>query len=152
MGEAQAEQGRGIVRLSWASTALFAVVATLATVFPDQLAVAAAVVDVALFVVGVVAFLWAYALAVGRSRTDAVGIGGLYFLAGSAPKAVRLHLLGSLGVQTTVAIVTASVRVYTPVAFGILVPMLGLGLAGLWGARHGSFPPRQAPGDRTEDA
>jgi hypothetical protein len=31
------------------------------------------------------------------------------------------------------------------VAFGILVPIFGLGLAGLWGARHGVFEARSVP-------
>ena len=34
------------------------------------------------------------------------------------------------------------IRPFTPLAFGILVPMLGLGLIALWGARHGTFPAR----------
>jgi hypothetical protein len=69
----------------------------------------------------------------------AIGIGGLYFLAGSAPKKVQAHLMGSLAVEVVVAIFTASVRVFTSLAFGILVPVFGLAMAGLWGARHGVF-------------
>jgi len=137
--------GRGIITLSWAGTGVFAAVAAVATAFPDEAARAAAVVDVVLFGIGVVAFLWAYGIAVQRSRTDAIGIGGLYFLAGSAPRSVRVQLLTALAVQVVVAVASASIRPYTAVAFGILVPMLGLGLAGLWGARHGTFPPRDAP-------
>lgn len=140
--EDDAPPGGGIAVLSWIGTGVFVAVATVATLLPDEAARAAAVVDVALFAVGVVAFLWAYWIAVQRSRTDAIGIGGLYFLAGSAPKEVRVRLLGSLAVQVAVAVVSASIRPYTAVAFGILVPVLGLGLAGLWGARHGTFPPR----------
>ena len=33
--------------------------------------------------------------------------------------------------------------------FGVLVPMLPMGLAGLWGARHGVYPPRPAPAKKT---
>jgi hypothetical protein len=29
--------------------------------------------------------------------------------------------------------------------FSVLVPMLSLGFAALWGARHGIYPPRPAP-------
>ena len=136
-------EGNGIVTLSWAGTGVFVAVATIATILPDEAAKPAAFVHVALFAVGVVAFLWAYAIAVGRSRTDAIGIGGLYFLAGTAPKEIRVRLLSAFAVQVVVAIVTASIRPYTAVAFGILVPMFGLGLAGLWGARHGEFAPRE---------
>ena len=140
------DAGGGIVLLSWVGTGVFAAVATIATLLPDEAARPAAVVDGVLFVVGVVAFLWAYARAVSRSRTDAIGIGGLFFLAGSAPKVVRVRLLTALAVQVVLAVVSASIRPYTAVAFGILVPMFGLGLTGLWGARHGEFPPREQPG------
>jgi len=139
-----AHEGAGIVVLSWAGTGVFAAVATVSTLLPDEAGTAAAIVDVALFAVGVVAVLWAYAVAVSRSRTDAIGIGGLYFLAGSAPRTVRDRLLGALAVQVVIALVSASIRPYTAVAFGVLVPMLGLGLCGLWAARHGRFPPRSA--------
>ena len=137
------EAGSGIVLLSWVGTGVFAAVATIATLLPDEAAKPAAVVDGLLFTVGVVAFLWAYGIAVSRSRTDAIGIGGLFFLAGSAPKVVRVRLLVAVAVQVVLAVVSASIRPYTAVAFGILVPMFGLGLTGLWGAKHGTFPPRE---------
>lgn len=135
-------EGRAIVTTSLVGTVLFVVVAVAATLAPDALASMAAVVDVVLFFVGVAAFLLAYATAVSRSRTDAMGIGGLFFLAGSAPRRVQVLLLGALGAQTVVALATASIRIYTPLAFGVLVPMFGLGLSGLWGARYGTFDPR----------
>jgi hypothetical protein len=56
---------------------------------------------------------------------------------------VQAVLLGSLVVEVVVGLVAATVRIYTPVAFALLVPMYGLGLAGLWGATYGTFPPRE---------
>ena len=41
------------------------------------------------------------------------------------------------------ALTTASIRIYTPSAFGILVPVWALGLTGLWCARFGEFEVRQ---------
>lgn len=137
-----AVEGSGIVTLSWAGTGTFVAVATIATIFPDEAARPAAAVDGVLFAIGVVAFFLAYARAVSRSRTETIGIAGLFFLSGSAPKVVRVRLWLALAVQIVMAIVSASIRPYTSVAFGILVPMFGLGLMGLWGARHGTFPPR----------
>lgn len=136
--------GWGLVRLSWSATVVFSATAVAAVVVDGFRPVAAAAA-IGLFAAGVVVFLMAYGRAVSRSRTDAIGIGGLFFLAGDvAPTSVRRHLLGSLGCQTAVALATAAAAPYTSLAFGVLVPMLGLGLAGLWGARHGAFGPRAA--------
>jgi hypothetical protein len=134
--------GSRIVRLSWAGTGLFVAGSLAATIAPDTFGVPAAIVDGALFVVGCAAFLWAYAVAVGRSRTDAIGIGGLFFLSGSAPAQIRVRLLVPLAVEVAVAILSASIRPYTVVAFGILVPIFGLACCGVWGARYGRFAPR----------
>jgi len=134
--------GSGIIKASWAGTAVFTVVAIIATIDPDSLGAPAVVVSLLLFAGGSIAMFWAFLIAVQRSREVAIGIGGLYFGAGSAPKEVQRHLMASLAVEVVVALVTASIRVFTSLAFGILVPMWGLGLAGLWCARHGQFAPR----------
>ena len=74
---------------------------------------------------------------------------GLYLLMGSAPRAVQLRLLGALAVQAVVAVTTSvatsDVRPFTPLAFGLLVPMFGLACCGLWAAYHGAFPARRDP-------
>ena len=134
--------GVGIIKASWAGTAVFTIVAVIATIDPDTLGVPAVIVSLVLFTAGTVAMFWAFLIAVQRSRTDAIGMGGLYFGAGSAPKSVQRNLMGSLAAQIVVAVATASIRVFTSLAFGILVPVWGLGLAGLWCARHGEFAPR----------
>lgn len=138
--------GRPIVLASWVGTGVFAVVAVAAAIVPDALGVVAAAVSGLLFVVGCVTFLWAYVVALGRSRTDAISVADLFFLTQCAPKAVQRLLLGSVAVEVVVALATAGARLYTALAFGILAPMYGLGLAGLWGARHGTFP-RRAPAE-----
>lgn len=136
--------GLGIMTGSWVATGAFAAAATVAATFPDRAARPVAVLDIVLFLIGTGAFLLAYARAIGRSRTEQVEIVGVFLLgAGAAPRRVRRSLLGALALQVVVALVTSSIRPYTSVAFGILVPMLGLGLAGLWGATHGRFPPRR---------
>ena len=135
-----------LVTASWAGTAVFVVTAVAAAASDDGPARAVALVTaLGLFALGTVAFLAAYAVAVGRSREDAIGIGGLYFLAGkgTAPPAMKRALLGSLAVQTVVALATATARPYSSLAFGILVPMYGIGLTGLWGARNGTFERRR---------
>ena len=140
--DADEREGAAIITASWAGSAVFTVVAVIATIDPDSLGAPAVIVSLVLFAAGSAAMFWAFLIAVQRSRTDAIGIGGLYFGAGSAPKGVQRQLMGSLAVQVLVALVTASIRVFTSLAFGILVPVWGLGLAGLWCARYGEFSPR----------
>ncbi len=139
--------GARLIKASWVGTAIFTVVAVIATIDPDELGAPAVLVSVSLFAAGSVAMFWAFLIAVQRSREVAIGIGGLYFGAGSAPRTVQRHLMGALAVQVVVALATASIRVFTSLAFGILVPVWGLGMAGLWCARHGEFAPRP-DGDR----
>lgn len=131
-----------MIAASWTGTAVFTTTAVLSTITAAFRATGV-VVALALFAVGCVVFLKAFFEAVERSRTEEIAVSNLYFLSGSAPRGVRWHLLGSTAVQVVVAFATASARPFTAVAFGILVPMYGLGMAGLWAARHGEFPDRR---------
>jgi hypothetical protein len=134
--------GAKIVWASWAGTAAFASTAGLAAVFSGT-AIVALCVALALFVAGCAAFASAFARAVGRSRLEEISVLQLFFLGGAAPAAVRRALIGAVVVQVVVAFATAGLRPNTSLAFGILVPVYGVGLAGMWGARHGDFPPRR---------
>ena len=144
--------GTGLIRLSWWGTAVFTVTAFAAAVGSDWLRWPAVIVALVLFAAGIVTMLWAFAAAVERSRVDAIGVGGLYFGMGSAPRPVRLHLLGALTIQVAVGITTASMRPFTSLAFGTLVPIFGIGLMGLWSARHGEFEPTDPPIDTDTDS
>jgi len=128
------------------STAAWAALAAVAAVGPEVLWPVAAAVSVVLFAVGVVLFLWAFGIAVGRSRTEVLGVGGIYFLAGCAPRPVQWRLLGALAAQVVVSTAVALAHPFTALAFCTLVPMYGLGSAGFWGARYGTFPPRPDAG------
>lgn len=141
MNEMNEDAGSGIVRVTVAGTAVF-VIAAVAALADSSLEPAAVVVDLLLFLGGVIAFLWAYVVAIQRSREVLIGIGGLYFLQDSAPRPIQLRLLGALAAQVVGAFATAGVRPFSGLAFGVLVPVWGLGLCGLWAARYGTFPPR----------
>ncbi len=140
---AEASAGRGIVLASWIATALLAVTAVAADAAPRTLEVPALVVALAMFFGGIAAFVWAYLIAMGRSREAEITLIGVFGLAGSAPGAIRVRLFGALGAQVIVAVSTAAVRPYSSLSFGVLAVMWGLGLVGLWGATYGAFPPRQ---------
>ena len=140
-------KGRGIIRASWAGTVVFGVGTVVGVVAPDQLAWLGFAVSLALFLAGCVVFVWAFVLAVARSRTDEIAVSNLYLLSG-APSAVRAQLFGSLAAEVIVAFGTAAVRPYTIAATAILAPVYSLGLCGLWSARYGTFSPRKPPPKR----
>jgi hypothetical protein len=77
-------------------------------------------------------------------------VAGLFLLQGSAPRDVRRRLLGALAAEVVVGLGVAIARPFTSLAFGLLVPVYGLALAGLWGARHGTFPPRKPASPRKQ--
>jgi hypothetical protein len=130
--------GRGIVRASWASVAFFAVTAIPAASGVDAFAGIAIGISLALFAASLVAWTWAFAIAVVRSANgDDVVVANMFFTVGDAPKEVRRQLFAALGVSLLVAAGTVAGE-----PFGALVPMLPLGFVGLWAARHGSFPRR----------
>ncbi|HEY4332036.1 MAG TPA: hypothetical protein VGM78_05685 [Ilumatobacteraceae bacterium] len=139
-----------IIRTDLIGTGVFAVTALVAAiVFNHAARLPAVFVSLLLFAAGVFAFLWSYWTAVQRSRTDNIAVAQLYLLlSGCAPKPVQRVLNGTLAVQVIVGLGTAIARNRTDgragstLAFGILVPMFGLGLNGLWCARHGTFAPR----------
>jgi hypothetical protein len=139
-------EGGGLVQLSFAGTGALLVAGVVGVLSPDGAGVLTAWVSGVLFVIGVVLFLWGYAVGVVRSREDQITLGGLFFLSGTAPKVVRFRLRIAFAVQVAVAVVAASVRPYTAVAFAVLAPMLGLGAMAMWGARHGTFVPKEDAG------
>jgi hypothetical protein len=139
------EPGAGLVNVTFLGTGALVATSAAAAVAPDAFGTVHAVLSVALFVVGTGAMLWAYALGVSRSRTEDISIGGLFFLAGDvAPAATRRALRVATAVEVVAVVAAASIRPFTEVAFGILAPMFGLGLMGVWGGRHGVFPDRPA--------
>jgi hypothetical protein len=136
--ELLARQGRRIVACGWAANGLFAVTAIPVAAGVDDLLGVAIGVALLLFLVAVGTFVSAFALGLARStRGDNVAVANLFFLQGSAPKPVRRTFLWMFLVCLAVTVGTAA---WEP--FGVLVPMLPIGLAGMWAARYGVFPPR----------
>jgi hypothetical protein len=126
---------------------------TAAVVFNTPTQWVGAITAMSLFTIGVFAFLWSFWNAVQRSRTEQVGVMQVYLLLGApTPKRVRVRMLTLLAVQIVVGLATALARTETAdggagtsLALGVLVPMFGLGLNGLWAAYHATFPPIPEP-------
>lgn len=140
------------LRANVVMTSVFVAVTVLAGVIFDEFwRRSVVVVDLALFAVGVVTFILGYFAAVGRSRSEEISVAGVFLLAGAvADRGVRAVMWTCLTAQVTVGLAGAILRSSTDgrpgsvLAFGVLVPMLGLGLNGWWASRHGAFPPRPA--------
>lgn len=143
-------KGASILRANEILTGLFVVTAAIAVVvFSNPWKVIAATVAITCFSVGVVVFLWGYWTAVQRSRYHNIAVASMYFLTDNcAPKTISRRMNAALAIQVVVSIATALMRSSTDgkpgstLAFGILVPVLGLGMNGLWAALHGEFSQR----------
>jgi hypothetical protein len=129
-----------VVRPAVWGTVAFAVVSLMGVTSPGA-APFVIVFDVILFTLGVLAFVRTLLVAAERSRTEELSVAGIWFLAG-APTPIRLWLLGALAVQVVIGL-AAGMAQPEPGAFGVLVPVYGLGLCGLWSVRSGTFPPRR---------
>src|SRR5262249_56268683 len=99
------------------STVVFAVVSIAAAVLPDPFELVAVPVSLALFLIGSGAFLWAYLVAISRSRFVEISVGGAFFLAGDvAPRDVARALRLLLGIQIVVAVAVAALRPFPALA------------------------------------
>lgn len=137
------DTGAAIVNASFAGTALVVAAGAAGAAAPDTFAGPTVVVSVVLFGIGVAGLLYGYGVGVARSRDDDITLGGLFWLSGTAPKVVRFRLRLAFIAQIVVAFAASAVRIYSPVAFISLAPMFGLGMLAVWGARHGTFFPKQ---------
>jgi len=134
-----AGRGRVIIWSSWAGNLAFLATAVPATLGVTALEDPAIVVALVLFFASLVVWVWALLVAIARTaQGDDVAVTTLFLIEGRVPRRVRRLLYGSLLVCLAITVATA---VADP--FSVLVPMYPLGLIGLWGARHGTFPPRR---------
>lgn len=99
------------------------------------------VITLALFALGIAAFLIGLATAAYRTtQGDDVQVGSMFLLGNRAPKTIRFLLWGAFWGSVLVAALGASDN-----PFAVTVPMLQLACIGLWAARHAAFP-RRKPG------
>src|SRR5262245_28684787 len=133
--------GKKIVVASWATLVLFALVAIPDALGLHALNTPATVVSVGLFLASIPIWIYSFGLALVRStRGRDLAAASWVFLTPSAPKLQRRHLLGATGLCVVIALATGWAN-----PFSVLVPMLQLGFAALWGARHGVYPARKVP-------
>lgn len=157
-GDRETQPGEVIVLADVVGTIAFTVTAvTAAVVFSTPSQWVGAITAMSLFAIGVFTFIWSFFNAVQRSREEQIGVMQIYLLVGPpTPARVRRIMLSMLALQSIVGLATALARSEaedgspgTSLAVGVLVPMFGIGLNGLWAAFHGVFPPRV---DRTAES
>jgi hypothetical protein len=131
--------GKAIVVASWVTLGIFAVATIPDAAGLHALNDVATIVSLVLFLVSLPIWLYSFGLVLARStRGDDIAVGSWVFLKPSAPADVRHHLLGATALCVVIALATAWEN-----PFAVLVPMLQLGFAALWGARHGTYPARR---------
>jgi hypothetical protein len=132
--------GRAIIVSAWIGNLVFAATAIPAATGVDAFDEAAVVAALVLFFVSLVIWCWALLAAIARTaRGDDVTVTTLFLIEGAVPAVARWSLYGAFAVCLAITVGTAAAN-----PFGVLVPMYPLGLIGLWGARHGVYPPRKA--------
>ena len=129
--------GRRIVTASEIGLAGATLAAVADVLWPTGAGGVAAGADLICFFVSLPVWVVSFGLALSRStRGDDIAVASWVFLAGgAAPTPVRRRLLGVFAGSVVLAAATAWAN-----PFVVLVPMLPLGFAALWGARYGTFP------------
>ena len=121
-------------------TVKFALFSVLAAVFGDALYAYMTIFSLTLSALGCAIFLRALFHLAGRSRHEEVSVAGAFLLLEEAAIGAKAFFWSMLGIQLASALIAAGTRFYTPLAFGILVPVFGVGMMSLWGAKHARFP------------
>lgn len=103
------------------------------------------------FLLGAVVYAVAFVIAASRSRDEELWFGGAFFLTESvAAQPARRALYSCLALQCVTGIAGAVIAPFTAMAFGILVPLFGLGSLAWYGARWGEFSPKAPTKPKTK--
>ncbi len=133
-----------IINASLISTAGFGALSAATYLFAERLDVTFAVVCGLVFVAGTLLLGLGIWNGIQRSRVDDVTLTGLLSVDSShVPASARNRLWLAVVLQIVISVLFGSLRPFTQQAFGLLVPILGLGFAGLWGSRFAVFHPRE---------
>lgn len=129
-----------VLRVAVAVTMLHLVATGLGFATARTAGVLSGVINVGLFLVGVVLYVASFLLTAGRSRTEDIWFGGAFLLTGGVvPATHRKLLLGCVAAQIVTGLIGASLRPFTVLAFAVLPPLLGLAIVAFYGARFARF-------------
>ena len=134
-------KGQSLIKISGIGTALFLATGIAASI-QSAFEVVYVIVSLAMFSMGVVLGLRAFAQSVSRSRYEIITTIDLVKIPPSAPKSAKAILYGSLALEVIGSIVLASMQSSTNFAFGILASLFALGNLNMWAIMNGTFKKR----------
>jgi hypothetical protein len=131
--------GRNLVVWAWVANFAVAVTSIPVALGAKDLEPIAAGICVAVLILSIVVWGWAFFKSLARTtRDEDINVGDLFILRASAPKPVRWNLYGALVVSLVIAVATAIQNPATT-----LVPLLPLAYMGLWNAKYQKYPKRR---------
>lgn len=129
-----------LIRLNWQVTVVFLTATLLTHLAAESIDLVYAIASSLLFAIGAGLCFLGFWNGLQRSRTEQVTLPGLLAISSShVPTNERNLVWGAIAAQTVIAVAGASLRPFTPQAFGLLVPLFGIGLATLFGSREADF-------------
>ncbi len=138
--ESLARLERSLIRVGTGLTVIHALSTVLSLFGGTSVRSTTVIVFAVLFLMGVLGCLFAFVVALNRSRHEEVHLAGAFFLAGDVVDSrTRRILYLLLLIQVMVGVGGASLAPFTPVAFSVLVPLVGMALVALTGSLAGTF-------------
>ena len=130
-----------LIKLSVIGTALFLLTGVVASI-QSAFEIVYVIVSLAMFSIGVLLGMKAFAQSVSKSRYEIITTIDLIKLPQGTPQRTKVILYGSLAVEIIGSIVLASLQSSTNFAFGILASLFALGSLNMWAIMNGSFQKR----------
>jgi len=130
-----------LIKLSGIGTALFLLTGVVASI-QSAFEIVYVIVSLAMFSIGVLLGMKAFAQSVSKSRYEIITTIDLIKLPQGTPQRTKVILYGSLAVEIIGSIVLASLQSSTNFAFGILASLFALGSLNMWAIMNGRFQKR----------
>ena len=130
-----------LIKLSGIGTALFLLTGVVASI-QSAFEIVYVIVSLAMFSIGVLLGVKAFAQSVSKSRYEIITTIDLIKLPQGTPQRTKVILYGSLAVEIIGSIVLASLQSSTNFAFGILASLFALGSLNMWAIMNGRFQKR----------
>lgn len=130
-----------LINLSGIGTALFLLTGVVASI-QSAFEIVYVIVSLAMFSIGVLLGMKAFAQSVSKSRYEIITTIDLIKLPKATPQKIKVVLYGSLAIEVIGSIVLASMQSSSNFAFGVLASLFALGSLNMWAIINGRFEKR----------